>query len=126
MLPFVLGELLVVAGMLTVAQADAVVVAAAGGALIFIGYVFSVPAFISATMDLVPESHRGTLIGLTVALTGLGLAIGPGIGGALVATIGAPGTFRAGALVSGLTCAAVVAYAWRYRMAAREWRAQRA
>ncbi len=115
MVPFVIGEVLVVAGMFTVAEADAVVVAATGGALIFCGYVFSVPAFISATMDLVPESHRGTLIGLTVALTGLGLAIGPGIGGALTATIGAPATFRVGGIVSAATCAAVLAYAWRYR-----------
>jgi len=115
MVPFVICELLVVAGMLTVSEADAVVVAATGGALIFCGYVFSVPAFISATMDLVPESHRGTLIGLTVALTGLGLAIGPGLGGALVATVGAPATFRVGGIVSAATCAAVLAYAWRYR-----------
>lgn len=115
MVPFVIGEALVVAGMFTVAEADAVVVAATGGALIFCGYVFSVPAFISATMDLVPESHRGTLIGLTVALTGLGLAIGPGVGGALVATIDAPATFAVGGVVSGATCLAVLAYAWRYR-----------
>lgn len=115
MVPFVIGEVLVVAGMFTVAEAHAVIVAATGGALIFCGYVFSVPAFISATMDLVPESHRGTLIGLTVALTGLGLAIGPGIGGALTATIGAPATFRVGGFVAAATCAAVLAYAWRYR-----------
>jgi MFS family permease len=115
MVPFVIGEALVVAGMLTVSGADSVVVAATGGALIFCGYVFSVPAFISATMDLVPESHRGTLIGLTVALTGLGLAIGPGVGGALTATIGAPATFRVGGIVSAATCAAVLAYARRYR-----------
>lgn len=115
MVPFVIGEVLVVAGMFTVAEAHAVIVAATGGALIFCGYVFSVPAFISATMDLVPVSHRGTLIGLTVALTGLGLAIGPGIGGALTATIGAPATFRVGGFVAAATCAAVLAYAWRYR-----------
>lgn len=118
MVPFVIGEVLVVAGMFTVAEAHAVIVAATGGALIFCGYVFSVPAFISATMDLVPVSHRGTLIGLTVALTGLGLAIGPGIGGALTATIGAPATFRVGGFVAAATCAAVLAYAWRYRATA--------
>lgn len=115
MLPFVIGEVLVVAGMLVVSVAGSVLVAATGGALIFIGYVFSVPAFMSATMDLVPAAYRGTLIGLTVALTGLGVAAGPGIGGLLVATVGPAGTFRVGAIACAGTCLAVLAYWWRYR-----------
>lgn len=112
--PFLAGQILLIAGMLTVAETHTVVVAAAAGTVIFLGNVLSVPAFNAAVMDLAPESHRGTLIGLTVALSGLGLAIGPLFGGAIAATASPADVFRIAALMCGVTSVAILLYSRRY------------
>jgi MFS family permease len=112
--PFILGQFLVVLGLLTVAATQSLVIAACGAFLIFVGNVMSVPAWNAAIMDLAPASHRGTLIGLTVALSGLGLAIGPAAGGALTAEYGAPVTFRFVAAICAATGLAIWAYARIY------------
>ena len=112
--PFILGQFLVVLGLLTVAATASLFVAACGAFLIFVGNVMSVPAWNAAIMDLAPATHRGTLIGLTVALSGLGLAIGPAAGGALTAEYGAPATFRIVAGLCAVTGLAILAYARIY------------
>jgi len=114
MVPFLAGEALLIGGMLTVAATNSLYVAAAAGAIIFAGNVCIVPAFNSAVMDLAPESHRGTLIGLTVALSGLGLALGPAIGGALVDQFSAPFVFRTAAATAAVTAAGIVVYTRRF------------
>ncbi len=98
--PFILGQVLVLSGLLTAAETTTLAIAVFGAFLIFVGNVLCVPAWNAAIMDLAPESHRGTLIGLNVALSGLGLAIGPIVGGALTAAYGAPTTFRVAAAFS--------------------------
>jgi MFS family permease len=118
--PFILGQFLVVLGLLTVAATVSLPVAAMGAFLIFVGNVFSVPAWNAEIMDLAPEVYRGTLIGLTVALTGLGLAIGPAVGGTLTAEYGAPTTFRVVAAICAFVGLAVTLYAWVYRSRATE------
>ena len=112
--PFILGQFMVVLGLLTVAGTTSLLVAGLGAFLIFVGNVFSVPAWNAAIMDLAPDAYRGTLIGLTVALTGLGLAIGPAAGGMLTAEYGAPATFRIVAAISAGTGLAVLVYARIY------------
>ena len=109
-IPFILGQALLVAGLLGVAATQSLVLAAMGAFLIFVGNVLSVPAWNAAIMDLAPETHRGTLIGLTVALSGLGLAIGPFIGGPITDAYGAPATFRVAAAI----CATVGIAIWLY------------
>ena len=118
-IPFLGGQLLMIAGMLLVAETHTVAVAAVGGAVIFLGNVLSVPAFNAAVMDLAPESHRGTLIGLTVALSGLGLALGPLAGGAIAAALSPADVFRVAALLSGLAALAILAYGRKYSASSR-------
>jgi MFS family permease len=108
--PFFVGQLLLIAGMLTVASTGSLAVAAVAGWTIFIGNVLAVPAYNAAVMDLAPESHRGTLIGLSVALSGLGLAIGPLAGGFISQEAGPAAVFRAAALVSTFTGCGIVLY----------------
>jgi MFS family permease len=110
MVPFLLGQALLIAGMVTVAQTTLLEVAAFGGALIFAGNVFAVPAFNAAVMDMAPETHRGTLIGLTVALSGLGLAMGPAAGGAILHAWGPDAAFRVAAAIAVVTAVAILAY----------------
>jgi MFS family permease len=112
--PFVLGEVLLIAGALLAAATDSLYLAAFAGAVIFAGNVFIVPAFNAAVMDLAPETHRGTLIGLMVALSGLGLALGPAIGGMLLALASPPAVFRVAAMVAFVTLSALLLYTRRY------------
>lgn len=112
--PFMAGQVLVVAGLLVVAETDVLVVAALAAIVVFLGNVLAVPAWNAAIMDLAPESHRGTLIGLAVALSGLGLAIGPAAGGVIVEAAGAPAAFRAAAAISGCVGIAAWLYGRRY------------
>ena len=112
-IPFIIGQALVVAGLLGVAATESLVLAVAGAFLVFVGNVFSVPAWNAAIMDLAPETHRGTLIGLTVAISGLGLAIGPFVGGQITDQYGAPTTFRVAAGI----CATVGVAIWLYARA---------
>ncbi len=113
-LPFFAGQALLVAGMLTVSATSTLWVAAAAGWVIFIGNVCCVPAYNAAIMDLAPPSHRGTLIGLTVALSGLGLGIGPLLGGFIAQEVSPAAVFRTAALVSAVTGIAIVLYGRRF------------
>ena len=114
--PFFGGELLIVSGLLICAATTSLLVAAVGAAILFAGNVLTVPALNAAVMDLAPESHRGTLIGLMVALSGLGLATGPALGGAITAGWGATTTFRVAAVICAGTALAILAYARAYRI----------
>jgi MFS family permease len=110
--PFIAGQALIVAGLLTCSFTNSLPVASVGAAVIFAGNVLTVPALNAAVMDLAPESHRGTLIGFMVALSGLGLAAGPALGGAIVGAAGAQGVFRMAALVCAAAGLAMAGYAW--------------
>ena len=108
--PMILGQSLVVVGLLVCAGTSTLAVAAGGATLIFAGNVLTVPALNAAVMDLAPETHRGTLIGLMVALSGLGLAIGPAIGGVLVGSASAPVAFGVAGALCAVAVLAVVTY----------------
>lgn len=110
--PFLAGQFLVCVALLAISVVDVVPLAAALAILVFCGYTMSVPAWNAAVMDLAPESHRGTLIGLSVALSGLGLAVGPAIGGIIAEAASAEVTFRTAAVVSFATGIAIYGY-WR-------------
>ncbi len=112
--PFLMGQILLVAGLLLVAATRSVPVAAAAGAVIFLGNVMTVPSINAAIMDLAPDTHRGTLIGLAVALSGLGLALGPAVGGVLAEREGAPVVFRLAAVISGIAALGMLGYGRRY------------
>ena len=112
-LPMVAGQCLIVSGLLICAATSTLVVAAFGATILFVGNVLTVPALNAAVMDLAPESHRGVLIGLSVALNGLGLAVGPALGGTIVGTWGAPGAFRVAALICAATAVGVIIYGRR-------------
>lgn len=116
MLPFVGGQLLIATGAIVVASTETVAVAAAGATLVVAGNVLTVPAWNAAVMDLAPESHRGTLIGWTVALSGLGLAVGPAVGGFLVGRFGPPTAFEVSGAIAVAGALAGIVYARLYRL----------
>jgi MFS family permease len=112
--PFFFGQLLLIIGMFTAAQTHSLPVAAVAGWTIFVGNVLAVPAYNAAIMDLAPPTHRGTLIGLSVALSGLGLAIGPVLGGIISQAASPAAVFRTAGIVSTFTGCAVVLYGRRF------------
>ncbi|HJP41106.1 MAG TPA: MFS transporter [Dehalococcoidia bacterium] len=114
--PYLLGLGLLAGGLLWLAETTAVSVAMIGAAVVFSGNVFIVPASTAAVMDLAPETYRGTLIGLNVALTGLGLTIGPAIGGPVAEYAGPDMALRVAAFVALGTAAALFAYSRVFRM----------
>jgi predicted MFS family arabinose efflux permease len=79
--------------------------------LIFVGNVLAVPAWGAAAMDLAPESHRATLIGLSIALSGLALAVGSAAGGVIVGNWGAPVTLVVAAGIAALTSVGIGVFA---------------
>ncbi len=108
--PILLGQLLIIAGALAAAQTATIPLAATATAVIFCGNVLQVPALNASVMDLAPESHRGTLIGWSVALSGLGLAVGPAIGGFVVEAYDAPMVFQTGAALAAVTAILTLVY----------------
>jgi len=108
--PFLGGQILVVAGLLTISTAGWLPVAIIGAVIMVAGNVVSIPAWNAAIMDLAPSTHRGTLIGLSVALSGLGLAIGPALGGLILEAADAPAVFNTAAVISALAGAGIFAY----------------
>lgn len=113
-LPLLLGQFLIIAGALTAAATVNIFLAAFATAVIFSGHVQQVPALNASMMDLAPETYRGTLIGWSVALSGLGLAAGPALGGAVVDAYDAPMAFQTGAMVAGFTAVLTIAYGLVY------------
>lgn len=116
MRPVIVGQLLLMAGALAASFTSEVAGAAFASILVVCGNVLSVPAMNAAVMDLAPASHRGALIGLTVALSGLGLAIGPAVSGFVLGAEGPAIAFRVAAGTAGLTALAVAIYYWRVEL----------
>ena len=108
-LPLVIGQAMIAFGLVAASMTDSLALVATFAGFIFVGNVLTVPALNAAMMDLAPESHRGAVIGMTVALTGLGLAAGPALGG-LVLTTSTPAIgFRLAAVCAICLAAATVA-----------------
>lgn len=72
-----------------------------------LGYALAVPAWNALTMDRIPSDSRGALLGVVAALQGIGLVIGPEVGGRLWDTVSHFAPFLASAAV--LTVGALMA-----------------
>jgi MFS family permease len=84
----------------------------AGATLAGLGYALLVPAWNALVMDWIPENARGLFLGAVATAQGIGLAVGPSLGGALWEHIGVYAPFEAAALFLGL---AIVLTVWEAR-----------
>jgi len=80
-----------------------------GATLGGLGYALAVPAWNALTMDRIPSDSRGAMLGIVAALQGIGLVIGPEVGGRLWDTVSHFAPFLASAAV--LTTGALLALA---------------
>lgn len=110
--PFLSGQLMVCVALVALSFVTRIEIAAVLVIFVFCGYTMSIPAWSAAVMDLAPASHRGAVIGLSVAASGLGIAIGPAIGGVVTELQDAVVTLRTAAALSLATGAAIWMY-WR-------------
>ncbi len=68
-------------------------------ALLGLAYATLLPAWNTLVMDLIPPHRRGTMLGLAMALEGLGVAVGTALGGILWDVFGPAQPFRAAGVV---------------------------
>jgi MFS transporter, DHA1 family, multidrug resistance protein len=73
------------------------IIVSAGATCAGIGYALLVPAWNALVMDWIPENARGLFLGAVATAQGIGLAIGPSIGGALWERVGVYAPFQAAA-----------------------------
>jgi DHA1 family multidrug resistance protein-like MFS transporter len=92
------------------------IIVSMGATLAGVGYALLVPAWNALVMDWIPENARGLFLGAVATAQGIGLAVGPSLGGALWERIGEYTPFEAAALFLGL---AVVLTWWDARAAQR-------
>jgi len=74
------------------------------------GYALVLPAWNAVLLDRVPQQGRGTILGLIMALEGLGAALGPTAGGWIADVQGLAAPFRSAAVVFGV--AAIIFHLW--------------
>ena len=77
------------------------IIVSLGATLAGVGYALLVPAWNELVMDWVPENARGLFLGAVATAQGIGLAVGPSLGGALWERVGVYAPFEAAALFLG-------------------------
>ncbi len=75
------------------------IIVSAGATVAGIGYALMVPAWNALVMDYVPLTARGLFLGAIATAQGIGLAIGPALGGTLWERVGVYAPFETAALL---------------------------
>jgi predicted MFS family arabinose efflux permease len=89
-------------------------IVSAGATVAGIGYALMVPAWNALVMDYVPLGARGLFLGAIATAQGLGLALGPTVGGELWERVGVYAPFE---IAAGFLLAATLVSVWDSRLA---------
>ncbi len=89
-------------------------IVSAGATLAGVGYALLVPAWNALVMDWIPARARGLFLGAVATAQGIGLAVGPSLGGAMWERIGVYAPFEVAALFLGFAVALTM---WEARVA---------
>lgn len=89
-------------------------IVSAGATVAGIGYALMVPAWNALVMDYVPTSARGLFLGAIATAQGVGLALGPTLGGELWERVGVYAPFE---IAAGFLIVATIASVWDSRLA---------
>lgn len=115
-LPLILGLLLIAVPFAGSPLSINPVIVAAGATLAGLGYALLVPAWNALVMDYVPANARGLFLGAVATAQGIGLALGPALGGALWERIGVYAPFEMAAIFLGI---AILFSIWDARITQR-------
>jgi MFS family permease len=107
--PLMLGLTLVALPFALAPVSTNLVIVSIGATLAGIGYALLAPAWNALVMDYVPSTARGLFLGGVATAQGIGLALGPAMGGALWEQVGKYAAFEAAAVLLG--CAVVLSLA---------------
>ncbi len=91
-------------------------IVSAGATVAGIGYALMVPAWNALVMDYVPLSARGLFLGAIATAQGIGLALGPTVGGELWERVGVYAPFE---IAAGFLLIATLVSVWDSRLAQR-------
>ena len=116
--PLVAGLILIAIPFVSAPLSIDPIVVSAGATLAGLGYALLVPAWNALVMDWIPENARGLFLGAVATAQGIGLAVGPSIGGALWERVGIYAPFQAAAIFLGL---AAVTTLWDARTRRRSF-----
>ena len=92
------------------------IIVSAGATLAGVGYALLVPSWNALVMDWIPENARGLFLGAVATAQGIGLAVGPSVGGALWERVGVYAPFQVSAAFLGI---AAVMTLWDARTSQR-------
>ena len=104
--PLIVGLVLIAIPFVGAPMSIDPIIVSAGATFAGVGYALLVPAWNALVMDWIPENARGLFLGAVATAQGIGLAVGPSIGGALWERVGVYAPFQAAAVF--LSVAAVM------------------
>ncbi len=113
--PLVLGLILIAIPFAGAPLSINPIIVSAGATLAGVGYALLVPAWNALVMDWIPVSARGLFLGAVATAQGIGLAVGPSVGGALWTRVDVYAPFEAAAIFLGLAVALTVCRARNVR-----------
>jgi DHA1 family multidrug resistance protein-like MFS transporter len=96
--PLIVGLILIAIPFAAAPMSVNPIVVSAGATLAGIGYALLVPAWNALVMDWIPENARGLFLGAVATAQGIGLAVGPSVGGALWERVGVYAPFQVAAV----------------------------
>jgi len=96
--PLVLGLAMVAIPFAAAPLSTNLVIVSLGATMAGMGYALLVPAWNALVMDYVPSSARGLFLGAVATAQGIGLAVGPSLGGELWERVGVYAPFEAAAI----------------------------
>ncbi len=106
--PLIIGQILIAIPFAGAPLSINPIIVSAGATLAGVGYALLVPAWNALVMDWIPENARGLFLGAVATGQGIGLAVGPSVGGALWERVGVYAPFEAAAIFLGLAVALTV------------------
>jgi len=110
--PLIVGLILIAIPFAAAPLSIQPVIVSAGATLAGVGYALLVPAWNALVMDWIPVNARGLFLGAVATAQGIGLAVGPSVGGALWERVGVYTPLQAAAMFLGL---AVILTLWQAR-----------
>ena len=115
--PLILGLALVAIPFASAPISTNVIIVSVGASVAGIGYALLAPAWNALVMDWIPARARGLFLGVIATAQGVGLALGPTIGGALWERMGVYAPFEIAASLLGV---GVVVSVWEARVMKKE------
>ena len=116
-LPLILGLILIAIPFAGAPLSINPIIVSIGATIAGIGYALVVPAWNALVMDYIPANARGLFLGAIATAQGIGLALGPTLGGTLWERVGVYAPFE---IAAGFLLMATAVSVWEWRLSRRK------